>query len=301
MAGSLFCGVAMGWIGVFPVLLLVTLAVVFQPLYSRHGHRPLPRSLEGDPWAEWGRQRDRLLRQLKEWQLEEGGDAAVRAGLEQELAVVLGQLDRLGVAPAADGGESRTTGGVRSGADMGFGAAVIVVLAVLAGTLYIGMGKPMGSAGVAARQPGQEALRAAVDGLAQRLEKEPDNLDGWLKLARSQIMMDNIPAAMRAYAHVLSRQADHLEATVGLAELQVQSGEEEESRRGLATLEGVLVKHPDRPEALWLIGAMAARSGDPARAVDLWQRLLPLLPVGSEPRATVEAAIREARSQMPAR
>ncbi|MEO5351705.1 MAG: tetratricopeptide repeat protein [Magnetococcus sp. XQGC-1] len=294
------------WIWILPVVLCGTLAVVLQPLFSREGNRPLPVGLEGDPWAELTRQRDRLLRQLKEWQAESGGDAedlAIQNSMEQELAAVLARLDQLAAAAVPGGSGPLSRGDTPwNRLDMGFAAAILVLVVVLAGGLYLTLGRPLPpSAAAMGHPPAQEELLLAIDRLAQRLQQEPDNLSGWLRLARSQAMVGNTAEAKRAYAHVLSRQKDHAEASVGLAELQVQSGVEAEIRQGVAALEGILEKNPAHPEALWLVGAVAARAGDMARAIDLWQRLLPLLPEGSEARVTVEKSIAEARAQMKSR
>jgi cytochrome c-type biogenesis protein CcmH len=246
------------------------------------------------------------LRQLKEWQAESGGDAedlAIQNSMEQELAVVLTRLDQLGTAAAPGGSGPLSPGDAPwNRLDMGFAAAILVVLVVLAAGLYLSLGRPFPpSAAAVGHPPAQEELLLAIDRLAQRLVQEPDNLSGWMRLARSQAMVGNSAEAMRAYAHVLSRQQDHAEASVGLAELQVQSGVEAEIKQGVAALEGTLEKNPAHPEALWLLGAVAARAGDMTRAVALWQRLLPLLPEGSDARATVEKAVAEARAQMKSR
>ena len=296
----------MAWIWTLPVLLTVTLAVVFQPLFGRQGQRSLPQGLEGDPWTELTQQRDRLLRQLKEWQLEEGrgtGEAGDEAGMERELAAVLARLDQLGAAPRPDtAGPSPGREG-RDPVDMGFATAVVVLLVALSVGLYLHLGQwalptaPTGAASSMADVPSEEKIRAAVTRLAQRLQQEPDNIAGWLHLARSQATLGNLQKAVQAYTHILTRQGDNIEAAVGLAELQIRSGVDSQIKQGLASLEAVLANNPTQPDALWLIGAVAARSGDLTRAVELWQQLLPLLPEASEARSVVEMAIQEAEEQ----
>ncbi|MEO5338913.1 MAG: tetratricopeptide repeat protein [Magnetococcus sp. MYC-9] len=292
------------WIWVFPALLMVSLAIVFQPLFSRQGQRPLPQGLEGDARMELLQQRERLLRQLKEWQLEEGREAsgealAIHSGMEQELAAVLARLDRLPGEQRPEGKGSALLPVQRSAVDMGFATAVLVLLMALATGLYLGLGKTVSMAergaspGMGGAAPTQEQLLSAVQRLSQRLEQEPDNLSGWLHLARSHATLGNLPEAMRAYRHLLSRQGDHLEATLGLAELQIQSGEGEQIAQGRAALDSILARDPNQPDALWLGGAAAARAGERAKAVALWQRLLPLLQDPSEARSMVEAAIQE--------
>jgi cytochrome c-type biogenesis protein CcmH len=291
------------------VVLLLALVWVFQPVFIRHGNRPLSPGVEEDPVVALRRQQERLLRQLKEWQLEEGRDASgareVQAGLERELAEVMGRLDRLAVAPhpaTALAQEGKNPTGLWLQAVVVAGAVVVATV-----LLYLGMGYPAAMVGgvvpgnTATAMPDQGAIRSAVARLAQRLEQEPDNLAGWLQLARSQAALEEEEAAKRAYRHILARQPEHVEAAVGLAELLVQSGAEDQMVHGAALLEGVLRQDGQQVDALWLVGALAARAGNYDRAVALWQRLLPLLPAGSESRTTVEMALREARGRLPTR
>lgn len=286
-----------------PILLILTMAVVFRPLFSRHGNRPLPQGLEDDPRAELEQQRELLLRQLKAWQLEgleDTENASVQAGMERELADILTRLDLLESLPIP--APVQAFEAVRNPVDMAFGIATFALLATLAGGLYLGLGTPViHPPDPASASPSQEAQEQAmltmVENLAQRLEKEPDNIPGWMRLARSWTVLGHPDGAVKAYTHVLSRQSDNLDAAVGLAELQVQSGALEQIKLGAASFTKILEKNPDRPEALWSLGVVAARSGDAPRAVKLWQRLLPLLPEGAESRTMVKKAIQKAQTQ----
>lgn len=292
----------MNGIMLFVLLLAGVLGVVLQPLFSRRGNLPLPRGMAGDPWTELSAHRDSLLLQLKEWQLESGqeaGGAAIQAGMEQELATVLARLDRLGQ-PVVGGQQEKNSQEerVRTPMDMGWAVALLVLLVVLTGGLYVGLGKPTAlSTNRAIQMPEQAEFQSAVERLAERLKQEPDNSAGWLKLARSQAMLGNNAGAIAAYTHILTRPGDHEEAAMGLAALQVQSEVAEQVKQGVVTLEALLAKKPDLPDALWLLGAVAAREGDYPRALHLWQRLLPLLPARSEAYNTVEGAIAEAKAQ----
>ena len=42
-------------------------------------------------------------------------------------------------------------------------------------------------------------IRSMVSGLAERLEDEPDDLDGWLRLGRAYIVLGDTEAALQAY------------------------------------------------------------------------------------------------------
>ena len=48
------------------------------------------------------------------------------------------------------------------------------------------------------------SVASMVDGLAARLEKEPDDADGWILLARSYLHIDRDAEALDAYEHALA-------------------------------------------------------------------------------------------------
>jgi cytochrome c-type biogenesis protein CcmH len=99
--------------------------------------------------------------------------------------------------------------------------------------------------------------------LARRLERNPDNLDGWLMLGRSYLALQEYPLAYRAY-----ERADRLsggksaEALVGEAEALAMSDPAELEGRAARLIERALVVAPDSPKALFFGAAVAARRGD---------------------------------------
>jgi len=47
--------------------------------------------------------------------------------------------------------------------------------------------------------PDADSPQAMVARLARRLERDPDDLEGWLRLGRSQLVLQQYPLALRAY------------------------------------------------------------------------------------------------------
>lgn len=115
--------------------------------------------------------------------------------------------------------------------------------------------------------------------LARRLERNPDDLDGWLKLGRSYLVLQQFPLAARAY-----QRADRLaggrsvDALTGLAEALSMSDETELDGRAGRLLEQALEVDPRSPKALYY-GALAAlrRSDLPVAR----QRFATLLDLGA--------------------
>lgn len=97
-------------------------------------------------------------------------------------------------------------------------------------------------------------IRSMVDNLAAKLAAQPDDFDGWMRLARARTVLRELP----------------------------------ESRAALAQ---ALRLRPTDPDALFLAGQAAAAGGDKPAALDHWKRLLALLPAGSDDYRAVEGAI----------
>ena len=148
---------------------------------------------------------------------------------------------------------------------------------------------PPGGAGIAALPDADRlaAIRTMVESLATRLEAQPDDLDGWRRLARSWRVLGEKDKALAAYARtaaivpnntgVLQDYADALLDLVPEAERLPEPG-----RTAMARL---LELEPANPAALWLNGLDAANAGNKLAATALWQRLLDTIPADSPARA----------------
>lgn len=99
--------------------------------------------------------------------------------------------------------------------------------------------------------------------LARELESRPQNLDGWLMLGRSYLVLQEYPLALRAY-----ERADRLsggrsaEALTGEAQALAMSDPAELDTRASRLIERALVLTPDAPKALFFGAVVAARRGD---------------------------------------
>src|SRR5256884_165392 len=108
-----------------------------------------------------------------------------------------------------------------------------------------------------------DSPQGMVARLARQLERDPQNLDGWLMLGRSYIAQQEYPLALRAF-----ERADRLsggqnaEALTGEAEALVLTDEFELNGRAGRLIERALVLAPDSGKALFFGGAVAARRGD---------------------------------------
>lgn len=125
----------------------------------------------------------------------------------------------------------------------------------------------------------EDTPQAMVARLARKLEKSPDDLDGWLMLGRSYTVLQEYQHAAGAF-----RRADRLaggknaEALVGEAEALALSDETELDRRAGRLFEQALILDPNNGRALFFSGAAALRRGELPLAKERLSKLVALNP-----------------------
>ncbi|MCB1607077.1 MAG: c-type cytochrome biogenesis protein CcmI [Xanthomonadales bacterium] len=149
-------------------------------------------------------------------------------------------------------------------------------------------------------QPGQDApdLAAAADKLRERLDADPEDIEGWLLLARTYRELANFAEARDAYKRVLDSRPEDLEVTVEYAEsLGLASNPRSLLGEPARLLDQVLSQDPQNQRALWLAGFARTQGGEYQQALDLWE---PLLAIMSDPQArdALSGQINIARAQL---
>lgn len=124
---------------------------------------------------------------------------------------------------------------------------------------------------------GDESPAAMVARLARRLERKPDDLEGWLMLGRSYTALEQYPLAARAYQRA-DRLADgrNAEALTGWAEALTLLDENELAGRAGRLFERAVELDPQSGKALFFAGVAAQRRGDLSLARERFAALLAL-------------------------
>ena len=150
-----------------------------------------------------------------------------------------------------------------------------VLLAAAAGGLYLATSQwTWPEESVAADSPATMVSR-----LARRLEREPNDVQGWLMLGRSHAALGQYPLALRAY-----QRADRLEgsrnpeAIIGMAEAMVMQADGAIDPRATRLFEQVLALEPQSEKALFFTAVSAQRRGDTALAIERFEKMLQLGP-----------------------
>ena len=124
-----------------------------------------------------------------------------------------------------------------------------------------------------------DSPQTMVARLARKLEKDPQNLEGWLLLGRSYTQLQEFQLATRAY-----QRADRLaggkntEALIGEAEALARGDETELDRRAGRLIEQALALDPNSGKALFFGAAVAMRRGELPLARERFTKLLALDP-----------------------
>lgn len=139
----------------------------------------------------------------------------------------------------------------------------------------------------------QAMIRGMVDGLAEKLKQTPDDLEGWLRLARSYGVLNDAAKSRDAYGKAAALKPDDVEILSLYAEAIVKAAEpgQDMPPQLAAVSERLLTLKPDHGAALWFAGIARAQAGDAEGARLRWTRLLALLDPDSPQHADVKARI----------
>jgi cytochrome c-type biogenesis protein CcmH len=178
-------------------------------------------------------------------------------------------------------------------------AAVALAVPVAAIALYLVIGNPgaiLGE-GAAAHKNQQQDLERMVAALAQKLEKEPDNLQGWAMLARSYKVMGRMMEAELAFERAGAAIDGDAQMLANYADVAATNAGGSLKGKPAQLIGKALKADPQNPMALWLSGTEAMESRDYDRALATWERLMALLPPDSEDSRMLQGAMEEVRAR----
>jgi cytochrome c-type biogenesis protein CcmH len=140
----------------------------------------------------------------------------------------------------------------------------------------------------------EATIRSMVDGLAQRLQSDPNDLDGWLKLSRSYGVLGERDKALEALARAATLAPDRTDIQLDYAGALLQATPEAAPLPAAfdETLARVRAKEPGNLALLYFEGLGAVRAGKPAEARERWSKLLAALPADAPMRTNLEQQIK---------
>lgn len=163
--------------------------------------------------------------------------------------------------------------------------AILLLLPVLALLGYGMLGRPqaLDPMQTAARpKMSPEQINAMVAKLAERMQANPDDMQGWLMLARSYKTMGRYEDAAAAYGKAEKVINDDPELLASYAETLAMASGTGLKGKPAQLIARALKLDPKQPHALFLAGAAAMEAGDKKQAIAYWEALLPQVEPGSE-------------------
>ena len=135
-------------------------------------------------------------------------------------------------------------------------------------------------------------IEGMVGKLAARLQQNPDDVEGWTRLGRSYMVLDQPSKAVDAFAHAEKLKPDDVDLKQQYADAIVTaSGSDDPAETATTLFRQVLDADPQNSEALWYVGIAEAKAGHEQNAHDLWTRLLAQLPANAPIRQQVQDRI----------
>ncbi|HWB48721.1 MAG TPA: c-type cytochrome biogenesis protein CcmI [Stellaceae bacterium] len=152
----------------------------------------------------------------------------------------------------------------------------------------------------ASLQDREAMVNTMVERLAERLKQNPDDSDGWSRLGRSYMVLNQPDKAAEAYARAASLKPGDAALKQQYAEALIEARPGDDlPPKATALLREVLAADPKNPEALWYVGVAEADAGHGAAARELWTRLLAQLPADAPVRKRVEDRIAALKGDTP--
>ena len=174
--------------------------------------------------------------------------------------------------------------------------ATAIALPITAAGLYFLLGAP-GALDPEQTQPqlGRADIEAMVDKLAQRLQSQPDDAEGWAMLGRSYRVLGRNEEAALAYAKAEKLVANDSRLLVDYAESLALAHGGNLQGKPAQLVARALELDPANPLGLMLSGAVAFQREDYAGAIRQWEKVQSRLEPGSEEAHAVGASIAKAR------
>lgn len=140
------------------------------------------------------------------------------------------------------------------------------------------------------------SLQDSAQQLADKLAQNPDDVEGWVMLARTYSQLDQPQKAADAYSKAVALTPQDADILAEFAEALTSANQGRMSGQPEILVKAALEIDPNNQRALFFAGVAAMQKQDFASAVQYWQRLLPLVPEDrAEIRQVLEQQIQRAQ------
>lgn len=179
---------------------------------------------------------------------------------------------------------------------------IIAVVPIVASAVYLMLGEPRGLDPVeVAQEEGhqitQEQMVGLVAQLAQRLERQPEDVQGWLMLGRSYSMMKDFEGAAATWSRIGANVPADPDVLADWADLLAVAADRKFDGDPERLIQRALEVDPNHVKALALAGTAAFHREDYAGASKYWERILANLNPSEPAYEAILGSINEARAK----
>ncbi len=186
-------------------------------------------------------------------------------------------------------------------------SAVVVagLVPLLATAVYMQTGSPTAITGevpaTAMATPGGHDLQQQIDQMVARLEQRlndnPDDVEGWTMLGRSYLALERFDRALPALDRAVSLGGNDPQLLVDYADvLAMTTNNMSLEGRPMELIEQALAIDPNNQKGLWLAGTAEYERMNFDGALVYWRRLQALVPPGSDAARAMQGNIAEVES-----
>jgi cytochrome c-type biogenesis protein CcmH len=148
------------------------------------------------------------------------------------------------------------------------------------------------------QSPSEASIDEMVAKLAARLQEQPDDLKGWVMLARTYSILKRYSEAEAAYENVLRLGGENAGVLTDYADAMAMANGGRFTDQTGALLTRALELDPGNVKGLWLAGHWKNQSGEHAEALRYWQQAAAKLPPGSEDATVIAQQISDVQEQL---
>jgi cytochrome c-type biogenesis protein CcmH len=184
-----------------------------------------------------------------------------------------------------------------------WGAAAFFAILIPAAAigLYLALGNPdaMDPSAASASAPplGDKQIEAMVESLDQKVRARPDDVQGWMLLARSYAALGKTQKALDAYRHLVSIAPGDANVLADYADALALSRGKNLSGEPAQLVMQALKLDPNHPKALALAGTAMLNSGEFAASMGYWERLFTVVGAASEDATEIRNIIEDVRGR----
>lgn len=177
-----------------------------------------------------------------------------------------------------------------------------VTIPALAGGMYFWLGEPA-SLKPQAVEPGSHALtpqqiQAMTARLAERLQSNPDDGEGWLMLGRSYTQLGRYAEAAAAFGRATTLLPPNANLFADYADVAAMAQGRKLSGAPEEIIARALAIDPNHIKSLALLGSAAFERGDFAAAIVPWRKIQTLVPADSRAGQSIAGSIADAERRL---